>query len=648
MAKSIGIDAGDHSVKVVEIDGSYRKTRLLRCRVETVPAAPDGAERAAATASAITTAMKAGKIGGDSVLGHPSREAALRTIDVPFSGRDAIRKVIKAEVEGAIQSQSVDDMVVDFLEVGKAAEGSKVLVAAIPKQGLREVLEALADSGIDPEHVDLDAMAVYRTADWCGAFVPPASAPVPPDADADAPPPSTTNIVLDLGARSTRVLVVTDGKLVDMRTIRLGDASIAEGVMRAHSLSLDDARAAVQACLTTGADWSGEVAEALPAAVAASAAAGGEAAPAKMRNVAVAAAQVEAEQDAYLQRLSRELVRFLASNSRLGGIHAVWITGGGSRIAGMKGMLEGVFGRAPQELDVLGRLQHSLSPEEAETLGPRLATAIGLALQPFGGPEGFELRQEDLAYTRGFDRVKFPLAITCMVALFTLIVYGVKLNNDLKNLQFQIGAEYRDPQKGTFTFYGQLCAVFESGWFSNFSVREGNKDYREKDLKADLVLQPVANRVKFVLDKLSLMLKQQQEKGGVYEDLSVDSGLAVLVRFFEVLKRAEDKGLGKYLLCKFELNMKSSGAGDKNGRALTFQVAIRDAEAATARSRNLVLQKEIEDECKQADSPFSKLDPLGGREDPFVDAAETHINGLYVGMKILIRDSFNAFGGTKQ
>jgi type IV pilus assembly protein PilM len=645
MAKSIGIDAGDHSVKVVEIDGSYRKTRLLRCQVETVAAAPDGAERAAATALAITTAMKAGKIAGDAVLGHPSREAVLRTIEVPFSGRDAIRKVIKAEVEGVIQSQSVDEMVVDFLEVGKAAEGSKVLVAAIPKQGLREVLEALADGGFDPEHVDLDAMAVYRAADWCGAFTPPTSAPVPPDAE--AAPLSTTTMVLDLGARSTRVLVVTDGKLVDMRTIRLGDASIAEAVMRASSLSLDDARAAVQACLTTGADWSGEVADALPAAVVAPATAGEEAAPAKMRSVTIAAAQVEAEQDAYLQRLSRELVRFLASNSRLGSIHAVWITGGGSRIAGMKGMLEGVFSRAPQELDVLGRLQHSLSPEEAETLGPRLATAIGLALQPFGGPDGFELRQEDLAYTRGFDRVKFPLAITCMVALFTAVVYGVKLNNDLKNLQYQIGTEYRDPQKGTYTFYGQLCAVFESGWFTKFSLKEGNKEYHEKDLRADLVLQPVANRVKFVLDKLERMLKQRQESSGVYEDLSVDSGLAVLVRFFEVLKRAEDAGLGKYLLCKFDLNMKSTGVGDKSGRALNFTIAIRDAER-TARARKDDLQSEIEAECKLPDSPFSRIDALATHENPFADAAESGIKGTYFDMKIMIKDSFNAFGGAKQ
>ena len=109
MAKSIGIDAGDHSVKVVEIDGSYRKTRLLRCRVETVLAAPDGAERAAATALAITTAMKAGKIGGDAVLGHPSWEAILRTIDVPFSGRDAIRNAYRKAIEERYRFYSYGD-----------------------------------------------------------------------------------------------------------------------------------------------------------------------------------------------------------------------------------------------------------------------------------------------------------------------------------------------------------------------------------------------------------------------------------------------------------------------------------------------------------------------------------------------------------
>lgn len=40
MAKSIGIDVGDFSIKVVELEGSYRKTRLLRYGIHRVADAP--------------------------------------------------------------------------------------------------------------------------------------------------------------------------------------------------------------------------------------------------------------------------------------------------------------------------------------------------------------------------------------------------------------------------------------------------------------------------------------------------------------------------------------------------------------------------------------------------------------------------------
>src|SRR5262249_50246582 len=152
---------------------------------------------------------------------------------------------------------------------------------------------------------------------------------------------------------------------------------------------------------------------------------------------------------------------------------------------------------------------------------------------------------------------------------------------------------------------------------------------------------------KFVLDKLELMLKQRREQSGVYDDLSGDSGLAVLLRFFEVLKRAEDNGLGKYLLCKFELHMKSSGLRRKSHPAPTFTIPIRDGER-TAGMRKDDLQSEFEAECKLPDSPFSRVDALATRDDPFADAAETGIRGSYFAMKIMIKDQFNAFGGAKQ
>jgi type IV pilus assembly protein PilM len=646
MTKSIGVDAGDYSIKLVELDGSYRKTKLVRYAIHRMPELAENADRGAATAKSILEALSENKISGELMLGHPCREAVLRTIDVPFTGKDAIRKVIKAEVEGAMQSQSVDDMIVDFLEIGKNQDGNgaKVLVAAVPKPGLRAVLDGLRKGGQEPEHVDLDTMALYRAADWCGAFTGDTTVPAVA-ADAAAKPAGAT-VVLDLGSRSTRVLVVKDGKLADMRSIRLGDASITEAVARNHSIGLADARTAVQAVLATGSSWSGEVAAATPALALEGDAPAPAAAAVAARQIKIGREEVLEDQKQFLQRLMRELMRFLASQAGAGGIERLWITGGCSRMQGMKEMLNDVFGMEPRLLDPLANLQHSLSPEEAETVGPQLMTAIGLSLISFGGPEGFELRQEDLAYTKGFERVKFPLAITCMVALFAAIVYGVRLNNELKNLQFQVGTEYIDPKQGPL-FYGQMNALLAT-WAKDskrFELREGGKAYKDKDLLKDLASMPVANRVKFFHDKLAKFLVSQQEGSGVFEDLSLESGLAVLVRFFEVLKRAEDSGLGKFMLCKFDLGMKATGSGEKSGRFVTFTVAIRGDDFRERESR---MREAFESECNQPDSPFLKYDTMATKENLFADSAETGVKGAYFDVKLIVRDSFGPFGGAKQ
>src|SRR5262245_30906306 len=479
MVRSVGIDAGEYAVKTVEVDGSYRKTRLLGYRIEKVTGAVMETDaRAAAAATAVAEALRAAKMCGDKVLGDPRREAVLRTLEVPARGADAIRKVIKSEVESAIHSHQVDDMVVDFHELGGSPEGSRVLVAAVPKPGLRSMLTALTGEGVEPERVDLDTMALYRVAEWCGAFRAPGlddeialeeddGADVAVPAVVAATPPGSTGsitAVLDLGARSTRVLLVDGGRLVDMRTLRLGDATIVDAVARGNELPFDTARDAVRGVLESGADYQTEIAAALPVAAEGS---GDEAKPAPAaatRRVVVDAAAVDAERATYLQRLARELTRFLAASNCAGRIDALWITGGASQLAGLEDTLREVFGTSPRQLDVLGHVKHSLSAEEADEVAPQLAVALGLALANLGGPLGFDFRREDLAFTRGFDRVKSALAITCMLMLFTAIVYGVRQTHELKNLEYRIGLAYQgqdaDPKKPRF--FGMLGPIVRS------------------------------------------------------------------------------------------------------------------------------------------------------------------------------------------
>ena len=162
--------------KVIELDGSYRRPRLSKVLVESVAAGSARAEdqsHALREAQATHAALQGGNFSRDNLsMAFPCREAVLRLMTVPFVGEDQIRKVIKFEAEGSIHSHNVDDMVVDFHKLGESATETRVLMAGLPKAPLRTALDALEHAGIEPMVVDLDTMALYRVAQWCGAFGP--------------------------------------------------------------------------------------------------------------------------------------------------------------------------------------------------------------------------------------------------------------------------------------------------------------------------------------------------------------------------------------------------------------------------------------------------------------------------------------------
>jgi len=638
MVKSIGIDPGDHTVKVVELEGSYKKTRLLRVHTAALGAAPDAVARAEAVAAAVDAARSDG-MRGDLRLGHPCREAVLRTIELPFKGHEAIRKVVKAEVEGEIHSHTLDDMVVDFLEIGEGVDGgTRVLVASVPKPGLRLQLEALAAHGIEAETVDLDTMALWRAADWAGVF----------DVDEHEPAGAANGVtaLVDLGARSVKVLIVEGDRLVEMRTLRVGDAVVSDEVARLHGLDAATAREITHACLSTGSDQRLDIAAALPAMAEDLVPAEGapevvaETPPA--RQITVTFAEVDAAQTAYLQRLARELTRFLTASGRGLRIGALWITGGASVRADAKDMLREVFGVDPQELDLLSHLQHDLEPEEVEELGPRLATAIGLALGRMGGPEGFNLRQEDLTLSRGFDRVKFPLAIACMVAWLALFVHANKRAMELKNLELYIGQTFIDKAKPNALpqFHGLLNSVFQPKWFENaqnFRLEQARgKDYTHKDLIEEITAAPVHRRLQIVRDRLRSVAEQKQKQSGVYEDVSLESGLAVLVRWSDMLRSVEPL-LGRYLVPRLELGMKAPN------RRLEFVVAFRGEDF---RERMSALEQAMDTEYNKPDTPFErpKGNDRASTEERFRDSDETGISGAYYKITMRVKDVFEPFG----
>ena len=641
MVRSIGIDSGDRAVHVVELDGSYRKTRLVSTHSAPIGAADDPM-RPDIVADAAREAVNGG-MKGPLTLGHPCREAVMRTIELPFKGSDAIKKVVKSEIEGEIYSHSVEDTVVDFHEIGEgAAGGTRVLVASVPKVGIRNQLTSLSAQGLDPESIDLDTMALWRAADWAGAF---------DDGDDAAAEGAEQPIraVLDLGARTVKVLLVEGDQLIDMRVLRFGENVVGDQIARLHGVHPEQARQAAAQILASGADGTveGEVAGLLASPADgegddAAPPADGEATesaaapPAQTGSVSVPFADVDAAHTKYLQRLARELTRFLTATGLAARVRSVWTTGSACRSPGVDEMLAAVFGAQPRELDVLAHLAHDLDEAEAAALSPQLAVAVGLALGRLGGPEGFELRQEDLAQKGGFDVVKFPLAIACMVGLLTIFVFAKTKSMQVRQLELEIGQQYKPD---TAVFHGMLNPIFNSKWLEDkryfaLKSKSGRTTYKFKDLLAEVSAAPVHERVGIIRRKLRDVARQKQKETGVYEDISLESGLSVLVRWAEMLKAVEPR-LGRYLVSEIDLDM---GASQPR---LNFTVAFRGDDF---RSRMAVLQRAITDEAKRPGSPFLAPKSPTPPEKLFSDRSETGVTGAFFDFTMPVKESFEPFG----
>lgn len=641
MVRSIGIDQGDREVSIVELDGSYRKTRLLKVSSEVVGLG-DVSSRPSMIAKAVREALDDG-MKGPMTFGYPCREAVLRTIELPFKGSDSIKKVVKSEIEGEIFTHSVDDMVVDFHEVGPLSSGgTKVMVASVPKVGLRDQLEAFESRRIDPEQIDLDTMALWRAADWCGAFG--------ADEDADDADHKPINAVVDLCARSVKVILTEGSHLVEMRVLRFGDSAVAESVARAHNLDVEQSRLACAESMHTGDDVHVDGSDEVLALVddddsqaeqATDAAAGetAEAVTTAPSSELVTFKEIGEANTKYLQRLSRELTRFLTASGLASRIRSLWISGPAANGHGVVKELESVFGVAAQKLDVLSRLTHDLDEDEAAERSPGLAIAVGLALGRLGGPEGFQLRQEDLVQSGGFDRIKFSLAIACMAALLAVFVLANQKLAKLKVLELEIGLTHIYPDRpNAASFHGQLNTLFQGRWFQDknyFAVTRGKQViYSYQDLVEDLKSRPVATRVRFVRDKLRQVAAQKQKDSGVYEDIALESGLAVLVRWAEVLKGIEPE-LGRYLVATVDLDMKS--------RKLTFTTSFRGDDFRALQS---VVERAFTLEMGKPDSPFTMPDrgAFAGKSTLFRDSSETSVSGAHVEFVVDIKETFQPFG----
>jgi general secretion pathway protein L len=213
----LGIDVGTHSVKVALVRSLYRRTVLdaiVKVEIGSVDGGVEGATRAAVDAALIGAGGPPDAV----AVAVDGTRATVRSVGLPVGAIKQVAEVLPFELESQIPFE-MSESVFDYRLLPRAApssddevETADFLVGVVRTEDVTRRITAARDaSGVEPEKVGLGGLPLANVL----ALVPSASA-------AGAEGSRGPIVVVDLGARTSDVLVLDGGEPVFARTLSQG------------------------------------------------------------------------------------------------------------------------------------------------------------------------------------------------------------------------------------------------------------------------------------------------------------------------------------------------------------------------------------------------------------------------------------------
>lgn len=394
MAKAVGLDIGSRACKVAVLTSSGKGAKLLRYCEKEYDLGSAGVLTPAVVLQTVKDVLHEARAPKSSVaVAMQAEQCTLRELTVPFTDDDQIAKVVKFEFEPHLHSASIEDVVIDYVKTGVTKNGTRLLVIAASKDTLRLRLEQLREVGVDPLHVDVDVASLFNTANQTGVFE-----------------KHPNCLIIDIGARTTKTLLVQDGRLKVARSIRLGAQSPVQNLTSEFQGDAEAARRAME-------DVAGVESLARPPEQASTL----EIVASVRAIEAAAAGSQEAE---FLSRVLRETQRTLPAIGEDRPLTRIFLTGLGSMRPHARERIAEHYKVEVEDLPTLDAVTHSLPPSEAEKVGLTAAVAIGVGLKVLGIDAGeIDLRRDEFRFARTFDAIKVALATGITLVFFGLFLY---------------------------------------------------------------------------------------------------------------------------------------------------------------------------------------------------------------------------------
>ncbi len=413
MARAIGLDIGARSIKVVELAGSAKAPKIQRLAVREIPPPLPPEERPDAdenpydpdtvVVELINEMFASLQLPKDDVCAaFDSGVTMIREITVPFFEDDQIRKVVKFEAENHLHSHAIEDVVVNWIKTGETRDGSRLTIFASPKVDLARRISILRRAGIEPASVDLDSTALFTALESAGVFE-----------------ENPNVVVIDIGAHSTNLILVVDGKPRVLRSFLLGTAALESEVVAELGVSAEEGRRRV---LTSGAPQSDDLF--VPASQLPTAAGDDEEAESEKSLVQIQTDVVGERRLAFMRKLQREANRSIAPVQTDTPPEKIILLGGGALVPECAEFLGDRLELPVERMNLLDRVPCKDAGPDPQYAGAAIGPAIGCGLRMMGRTGlGVELLQDEFSPKNTFDVIR--IAMTTAVTLLFLIVLGV-------------------------------------------------------------------------------------------------------------------------------------------------------------------------------------------------------------------------------
>jgi general secretion pathway protein L len=233
--RSVGIDIGQYSVKIAEVEASSKGYSILR--TDEFPLSQDPSKDRKIELIDLLRNISHQYDHNDTrfAFALPQTQVSSRQCQFPFKERHKILKSLAFELEDDIPL-SFTDAVFDAKIVRYVGNSAEVMASAVPKDKIMEALQLASDSNLEPDLISCCGLATSNLFENCfeapRQFAPEEN-PTPEEKPAFA--------VLDLGHKSSTLLTYKEGRLIDIRTFDFGGLDVAQNMSQKLDMHIVEA-----------------------------------------------------------------------------------------------------------------------------------------------------------------------------------------------------------------------------------------------------------------------------------------------------------------------------------------------------------------------------------------------------------------------